>query len=225
MVLGRKAATYQDLPRDTKAYNQQHRTPNWGKNDATPYWERHRKPSWQTDHLYNEDWSKTESYNENEPGLAREHRPQYDPNGRNVMEMPGNVASMDTQGVGEGLHIWLRMAVIVRFRRIDLIELMHARDPKDCNMFEQTQFQRALADVFGPSWTELAMTNDEFDLITEPYKCRRPTGPGQPPAMIQYRNFCVDLQKFADEDMSDAHIGAAFAMRHQQPPRAVRSLR
>ena len=141
------------------------------------------------------------------------------------MALPGEMSVMDTQGVAEGMHIWQRMAVVVRFRRIDLIEVMHARDPKDCNIFEQTQFERALADCFGPSWTELAMTAAEFAEITEPYKTRRPNGPGQPPAMIMYRNFCFDLQKYADEHLSDAEISHAFALKYQQPAKTRPSLR
>ena len=48
----RKAPTYQDLPADTKAYNNamrrplgSNREPMWGKNTDTPYWERHQRRS------------------------------------------------------------------------------------------------------------------------------------------------------------------------------------
>ena len=123
---------------------------------------------------------------------------------------------MDT--AGEGMHL-TRMAVVVRFRRHDRD---HARArPEGRNIFEQTQFERALADCFGPAWTELAMTSAEFEEVTAPYKTRRPTGPGQPPAMIKYRNFCYDLQKYADEHLSDAEISHAFALKWQQPAKTL----
>ena len=223
-----------ELPTDTKAYNNavrrqsrplgSNREPMWGKNADTPYWERERGcPSYPR---YSNDWRKSEDLStENAPGLASYQQPFYDPNGRNVVSLPGEIAAMDTQGVGEGMHIWQRMAVLVRFRRIDMIEIMHARDPKDCNIFEQTQFERALADCFGPAWTELAMTAPEFTEVTAPYKTRQPTGPGQPPAMIKYRSFCYDLQKYAEEHLSDAEISHAFALKWQQPAKTRASLR
>merc|ERR1711865_436663 len=117
------------------------------------------------------------------------------------------------------------MAAIVRFRRIDLIAIMHGRDPQDRNTFEQTQFLAALADVFGPSWTEIAITTAEFDEITEPYKTKRPTGPGHPPALIQYRNFCYDLQQYAEDQLTDADISFAFVAKASQAPKTVKSLR
>jgi hypothetical protein len=231
MVVGRTAPTYQHMPMDTKAFNnslygQARREPQWGKNASTPYWEREkeRRPS---NPVYDDNWEKTHDYcNENTPDqLPAQHKPFFDPNGRNNTDLPGDNAALDTLGVGEGFHIWQRMAVLVRFRRIDLIEIMHARDPKDCNIFEQTQMLAALADVFGPQWTELAMTRSEFQEIMEPYMTRRPTGPGQPPAMIQYRSFCYDLQKYADEHLSDAEISHAFAMKMMGPPKTLTAMR
>ena len=33
-------------------------------------------------------------------------------------ELPGDVASMDSTGMGEGMPIWQRMAIIIRARRL-----------------------------------------------------------------------------------------------------------
>jgi len=243
MVLSRKAPGYQDLPLDTKYFNQTYghqqgsgrqgsgRQPTWGKNADSPYWDRERRPS-HPQYDFSSGPRDLDMSQKDRPWLGaenmpREQQPFYDPNGRNVLNhnMPGDNAAMDTLGVGEGQHIWFRMAAVVRFRRIDLVAIMHGRDPKDRNTFEQTQFLAALADVFGPSWTEIAITNSEFEEITEPYKTKRPTAPGHPPAMIQYRNFCVDLQKYAEESLTDEDIAFAFAAKASQPKRTVTSLR
>jgi len=241
MVLTRKAPTYHDLPLDTKAFNQayphmQPRQPlnsqrerQWGKNANSPYWDRERRPSHPT-YDFSGPPPTLDMSSQDRPWLGaenmpREMQPYFDPNGRNTFATPGDLAAMDTVGVGEGLHIWQRMGAVVRFRRIDLIEIMHGRDPKDRNTFEQTQFATALADVFGPSWTEIAMTSAEFEEITEPYKTKRPTAPGQPPAMIQYRNFCHDLQRYADEQLSDSDMSAALEAKFAKAPRTVQSLR
>ena len=82
------------------------------------------------------------------------------------------------------------------------------------NFFEQTTFQRALADTFGSLWTELAMTNEEFEGICKPFLCREPTGPGQPPAMVQYRKFAVELQRYADQHLTDEDMAYAMSLRH-----------
>ena len=57
--------------------------------------------------------------------------------------LPGDLALLDTQGMGEGMPIWRRFAVIVRSRRIDLTEVMRGYDNVDRGFFEQNQVMRA----------------------------------------------------------------------------------
>ena len=63
-------------------------------------------------------------------------------------------------------------------------------------------------------WTQLAMTNEEFHGICKPFLCREPTGPGQPPAMVQYRKFAVELQRYADQHLTDEDMAYAMSLRH-----------
>ena len=91
--------------------------------------------------------------------------------------MPGDLALLDTQGMGEGMDIWRRFAVIVRSRRIDITEVMRGYDSVDRGFFEQNQFRRGLCDCMGMQWTELAMTSAEFDELARPYYCLLYTSP------------------------------------------------
>ena len=38
--------------------------------------------------------------------------------------LPGDLGALDSQGMGEGMPIWRRFAVIIRARRIDITEVM-----------------------------------------------------------------------------------------------------
>ena len=123
--------------------------------------------------------------------------------------LPGDLQSMDSQGMGEGLPIWRRFAVIIRSRRIDINEVMRGYDNVDRGFFEQNQFRRALCDCMGNQWTELAMTSAEFNELAEPYYTKKSTVVGAPPPMIQWRHFARDMQKLADDILSDKDIAAA----------------
>lgn len=123
--------------------------------------------------------------------------------------LPGDLAVLDTQGMGEGMPIYRRFAVLIRSRRIDITEVMRGYDNVDRGFFEQNQFRRALCDCAGNQWTELAMTSAEFDQLASPYYTKVPTTQGAPPPMIQWRHFARDMQKYADEIMTDKDIAAA----------------
>lgn len=123
--------------------------------------------------------------------------------------MPGDLALLDTQGMGEGMDIWRRFAVIVRSRRIDITEVMRGYDSVDRGFFEQNQFRRALCDCMGMQWTELAMTSAEFDELARPYYTKVPKVVGAPPPMVQWRHFARDMQRMADELLTDKDIAAA----------------
>ena len=58
--------------------------------------------------------------------------------------LPGDLAALDSQGMGEGMPIWRRFAVIIRSRRIDITEVMRGYDNVDRGFFQQGQFRRAL---------------------------------------------------------------------------------
>ena len=186
------------------------------KNQRQPQW---REPAYWKSTEQRGMSPRTEGFSENGyimPGTCP--APMYsDPNGRNLISMPGSVAGMTAKSNMDAqwadASIWWRMAVIIRMRRLDLIEIMHGFDPKDCNKFEQTVFQRALADCFGNQWGELGMTAAEYEEITAPYLTGPPSAPGQPPPMIGYRRFACDLMKIAEEQISDQDTKIAMAMR------------
>ena len=123
--------------------------------------------------------------------------------------LPGDLQVLDSQGMGEGMGIWKRFAVIIRSRRIDITEVMRGYDNVDRGFFEQNQFRRALCDCMGNQWTELAMTSSEFEELAAPYYTKVPKMPGAPPPMIQWRHFARDMQKLADEVMTNKDIAAA----------------
>lgn len=123
--------------------------------------------------------------------------------------LPGDLALLDTQGMGEGMDIWRRFAVIVRSRRIDITEVMRGYDSVDRGFFEQNQFRRGLCDCMGMQWTELAMTSAEFDELARPYYTKVPKVVGAPPPMVQWRHFARDMQRMADELLTDKDIAAA----------------
>ena len=181
------------------------RAPQW--REQTAYWRRDAMDS---------DRTRENGY-DNGYVLPGTKVASYDPNGRNHIQMPGSLHGMDTSSNMDGqwldASIWWRMAVIIRMRRIDLIEIMHSFDPKDANIFEQTVFQRALADCFGNQWSALGMTAQEYDEIIKDYLAREPTGPGQPPAMISYRRFAYDLMKLAEDQLDETDMQMAMAMR------------
>jgi len=123
--------------------------------------------------------------------------------------LPGDLQVLDSQGMGEGMSIWRRFAVIIRGRRIDITEVMRGYDQVDRGFFEQNQFRRALCDCMGNQWTELAMTSAEFEELARPYYTKVPQTQGGPPPMIQWRHFARDMQRLADELMTDKDIAAA----------------
>ena len=123
--------------------------------------------------------------------------------------LPGDLAALDSQGMGEGMPIWRRFAVIIRSRRIDITEVMRGYDNVDRGFFQQGQFRRALCDCMGNQWTELAMTTPEFELLAAPYYTKKSNVPGAPPPMVQWRHFARDMQKLADDLLTDKDIAAA----------------
>jgi len=123
--------------------------------------------------------------------------------------LPGDLGTLDSQGMGEGMPIWRRFAVMCRARRIDLTEVMRGYDTVDRGFFEQGQFRRALCDCMGMQWTELAMTSAEFTELASPYYTKVPQVQGAPPPMVQWRHFARDMQKVADELLTDKDIAAA----------------
>ena len=79
--------------------------------------------------------------------------------GRNKCFLPGDNKLLDTVGLGEGLPIWKRMAVIVRGNLgLEVFEVMKGFDNADRGFMERTQFYRALENLLGKPWIELAMT-------------------------------------------------------------------
>ena len=65
---------------------------------------------------------------ENAPGLPSYQQPLPRPKRPQRHLAPWRDCRDGHAGRREGMHIWQRMAVVVRFRRIDMIEIMHARD-------------------------------------------------------------------------------------------------
>eukprot|EP00900_Chrysochromulina_parva_P001909 jgi/Chrpa1/11719/Chrysochromulina_OHIO_Genome00019773-RA len=133
--------------------------------------------------------------------------------GRNKIFLPGDVKTLNTKGFGEGMPIWKRLAVIVRaYPGLEVFEVMKGLDPHDRKFFERTQFYRAIENLVGKAWLELAITTEEFDELCEPYLTKK-SGPGGPPPMIQYKRFALDLQRYADQVLTDDDITKAQELR------------
>ena len=113
-------------------------------------------------------------------------------------EMPGDLAVLDSIGLGEGQNIWERMAAIIRARRLDVRILLDAHDRRNCGLVDLDTFRRALCYAFGNNWIELAMTSAEFDEVVKPYLTRNPNKPGDPAGFVFWQKFSVDLQTLAD---------------------------
>ena len=114
-------------------------------------------------------------------------------------DLPGDVAHLANEGLGEGEHILIRMATIVRARRLDLRLLMDAHDRHNRGFVDVTSFRQSLCYAFGNQWNELGMTKAEFDEICEPYLTRRPEVAGDPAPYVLWQKFSTDVQKLADE--------------------------
>lgn len=126
--------------------------------------------------------------------------------------LPGDLASMDTIGTGEGEPIWDRMAKIIRMRRLDVRQLMAGFDRAHKGFFDLATLRRALSNAFGPQWTELAMTQAEFAEVTEPYLTRQPLQSGEPMALVQWRQLAQDLQMLAETGRPTADFLERLAM-------------
>eukprot|EP00966_Prymnesium_polylepis_P315594 7292316-Prymnesium_polylepis.1 len=101
--------------------------------------------------------------------------------GRDIINaLPGDMSALASIGLGEGLPIWERMAVIIRTRRFNVRDLMAGFDRNNYGFIDLPTFQRALCNAFGNQWVELAMTTQEFREITEPYLTRKPQRDGEP---------------------------------------------
>jgi len=120
--------------------------------------------------------------------------------------LPGDLSTLDTEGMGEGEPIWDRMAKIIRARRIDVRQLMAGFDRAKKGFFDLTTLRRALANAFEKQWVELAMTQAEFAEIVEPYITRQPMQKGEPMAFVQWRQFAQDLQMLAETGRPTSHV-------------------
>jgi len=119
--------------------------------------------------------------------------------GRDIINsLPGDMQALSSIGMGEGLPIWERMAVIIRIRRFNVRDLMAGFDRNNYGFIDLPTFQRALCNAFGNQWIELAMTSEEFREITEPYLTRKPQADGEPGSFVQWSLFSNDLQMLAD---------------------------
>jgi hypothetical protein len=126
--------------------------------------------------------------------------------------LPGDLATLDTIGMGEGEPIWDRMSKIIRSRRLDVRQLMAGFDRAHKGFFDLATLRRALSNAFGNQWTELAMTQAEFAEITEPYLTRAPLQNGEPLALVQWRQLAQDLQMLAETGRPTADFLERLAM-------------
>ena len=126
--------------------------------------------------------------------------------------LPGDLAVMDTIGMGEGEPIWDRMAKIIRSRRLDCRQLMAGFDRAKKGFVDLATLRRAFSNAFGNNWTELAMTQAEFAEVTEPYLTRVPQQQGEPHALVQWRQLAQDLQMLAETGRPTADFLERLAM-------------
>eukprot|EP00325_Prymnesiales_sp_UTEX-LB-985_P002331 CAMPEP_0174714130 /NCGR_PEP_ID=MMETSP1094-20130205/16720_1 /TAXON_ID=156173 /ORGANISM="Chrysochromulina brevifilum, Strain UTEX LB 985" /LENGTH=134 /DNA_ID=CAMNT_0015913421 /DNA_START=36 /DNA_END=440 /DNA_ORIENTATION=+ len=114
-------------------------------------------------------------------------------------DLPGDVAHLDNEGLAEGESIWVRLATIVRARRLDLRLLMDAHDNHNRGMVDINTFQRSLCYALGEQWNELSCTSAEFAELTQNYLTRVPKKRGDPIPMVLWQQFTVHVQKLADQ--------------------------
>jgi len=126
--------------------------------------------------------------------------------------LPGDLATLDTIGMGEGEPIWDRMAKIIRSRRLDCRQLMAGFDRSKKGFFDLVTLRRAFSNAFGNQWTELAMNQAEFAEVTEPYLTRAPLQNGEPVALVQWRQLAQDLQMLAETGRPTADFLERLAM-------------
>lgn len=113
-------------------------------------------------------------------------------------DLPGDNANLDNEGLAEGEHIFIRMATIVRARRIDLRVLLDSHDLHNRGFIEKYTFLKALGYSFGRQWNEVQMTTAEFEEVIEPYLTRKPTKIGDPEPYVLWQKFANHVQKIAD---------------------------
>jgi hypothetical protein len=101
-------------------------------------------------------------------------------------DLPGDIATLNNEGYAhsrhtcptcpprayltnkvtcryaEGEDVWVRLATIVRVRRLDLRLLMDAEDKHNRGFVDIHSFQKSLAYALGEQWNELAVTTEEF---------------------------------------------------------------
>jgi len=114
-------------------------------------------------------------------------------------DLPGDVAHLANEGLAEGEDIWVRLATIVRARRLDLRLLMDAHDLHNRGMIDINTFQRSLCYALGEQWNELGCTTDEFAELTRNYLTRVPKNPGEPIPCVMWQQFTTHVQSLADK--------------------------
>ena len=114
-------------------------------------------------------------------------------------DLPGDVATLDNEGLAEGESIWVRLATLVRARRLDLRLLMDCHDKHNRGFMDIHEFQRSLGYSLGEQWNELACTTAEFKELTDPYLTRVPQKPGDPIPFVLWQKFTAHVQHLADK--------------------------
>ena len=114
-------------------------------------------------------------------------------------DLPGDVATLNNEGLAEGESIWVRLATIVRVRRLDLRLLLDAHDKHNRGFVDIHEFQRSLAYALGEQWNELACTTAEFKELTDPFLTRKPQKAGDPIPFVLWQKFTTHVQSLADK--------------------------
>ena len=114
-------------------------------------------------------------------------------------DLPGDNPNLDNEGLAEGEHPFIRMATIVRARRLDLRILLDAYDLHNRGFVPKSQVMVALACAFGRQWNELSLTTAEFEECIDPYLSRKPEKPGEPEAYVMWQKFANHVQHIADK--------------------------
>jgi hypothetical protein len=136
----------------------------------------------------------------------------------NEMTMPGDIMRNSPRHPAGSLPVEDRMAVIIRERTLDFVNLMddflkrpaYSRMPtRNRSFLSVPDFRRALCYAFGDQWTRLAMSSAEFAAIVEKHvrndaahgsQSTDVTGFGKPEPLISWMPFAYEVQKKADGD-------------------------
>ncbi len=142
----------------------------------------------------------------------------------NEKHMPGDMLGQSPRHPSGTTPIEERIAMIVRERSLDIVNLMddflkrpaYSRMPtRNRSFLDVPTFRRAICYAMGDQWTRLAMTSSEFDGLVKKFvrtdaahgsQGTDVQGFGQPEPLLLWQPFAYGVQKLADGGKYDIQL-------------------